>query len=99
MADILDANGDPIGSYRVNQDPTEPTRLHPVPRTNSDGETIIDDHTGEPDVVLLPLDDPRVVTQLETEGLAVDGTVIVEAGEPGPGEPPRPGKPPKPGKP
>lgn len=72
---ILDAAGEPIGVYRENQDPADITRLHAVPRVNAYGEPIIEGD--EPAVQMLPLDDPRTVKQLEAEGLAVDGNVLV----------------------
>lgn len=88
---ILDADGNPIGVYRENQDPSEPTRLHPVPRTNAFGEPITEqvyvglDPEGEAIfaeqavVAMLPIDDPRVTAQLEAEGLKLEGTVLVSA--------------------
>jgi len=74
---ILDANGDPIGRYRPNQDPTDITRLHPVPKTNAHGEPIFDG--GEIVVAMLPLDDPRTTAQLEREGLQLhdDGMTLI----------------------
>ncbi len=73
---ILDERGEPVGLYRDNQDPTEPDRLHPVPKTNAKGDVILD-NAGNPEVRMLPLDDPRTLTQLSEEGLQVDGQVLV----------------------
>lgn len=80
---ILDARGAPVGLYRDNQDPSEPDRLHPVPKKNSLGAPIIDASTGEPEVMMLPLDDPRVVAQLAEENLRVEGVVLVAVDEVG----------------
>lgn len=80
---ILDAGGNPIGTYRKNQDPSVPQRLHPVPAVNVEGEPIVDESTGEPVMHQLPLDDPRTIAHLAvpTEdfplGLVVEGTVLV----------------------
>lgn len=78
---ILDERGDPVGLYRDNQDPSEPDRLHPVPKTNANGDPILDGN-GDPEVRMLPLDDPRTVEQLKAEGLKVDGvTLVADEGE------------------
>lgn len=74
---IIDANGDPVGRLRANQDPSEERRLHPVPRRNARGEVILDGEV--PDTVMLPLSDQRTVAQLATEGLKVaeDGATLI----------------------
>lgn len=81
---ILDATGAPIGTWRANQDPSDVQRVHEVPKTNAKGEAIVDEKTGEPTMVALPLDDPRVAAHLEATthedhplGLRVEGNVIV----------------------
>lgn len=74
---IVDANGHPLGVYRDNQDPSDATRLHPVPKTNAKGEPIKD---GDSNVIqMLPLNDPRVAEELAKAGLAVheDGVHLV----------------------
>lgn len=74
---IRDERGAVIGEWRTNQDPSDPQRFHPVPKVNADSEPIVDDKTGEAVVQMLPLDDPRAVAQLETEGFRVEGSVLV----------------------
>lgn len=72
---ILDASGAPLGVYRENQDPSDPQRVHPVPRTNFRGDPIVEN--GEPVTADLSLDDPRTLQQLAKEGLQVDGNALV----------------------
>lgn len=76
---ILDETGAPIGVYRDNQDPLHPQRVHPVQPTNAKGEPIVDEITGEPVIIDLPLDDPRAVSAFTAQGLTLQGTVLVEA--------------------
>lgn len=75
---ILDAAGDPIGIYRDNQDPETIQRVHAIPQTNAKGDVILN-AKGEPVMVELPLDHPRVTAALAAIGRVVDGTAIVEA--------------------
>lgn len=76
---ILDAAGDPIGVYRENQDPSDAQRFHAVPKINAYGEPILD--AGEPVVSMLPLEDPRALAQIDSEGLKLDGNVLIEKDE------------------
>lgn len=100
---ITDVNGDPVGRYRSNQDPSDPQHLHPVPKTNAFGEAITETvrvggtdeapvFAEEPVVVMLPYSDPKVVEVLAEQGMEVapNGVSLIAIEEPTPAAEPAP---------